>query len=295
MYCHPQPCIVTFAHRKSLLHSLVITSLHRLQCTTPDRPLGCVHGVCQLAPGQLLTPYGTYASDVQTVCSCSQGWIGTACNVSCPCYFGQGVGSKRGDCVLVPSLLPGGATGECACHAGWVGTDCSVQCPSCNEHGTCTVPPQLPGGLTQLLTRLSALSAAVRALGATPLASALAALPDWGLLSSLGGYVSGIVQDVNGVYSAASATVVTGRCACDVTSVNNESGIGYTGFNCTVPCAPCKTGLGKCAYDGSCSCNQGLAGPDCSKVCNGNGILFWPTLNSTYTSAQFDAQVLSPA
>jgi len=42
---------------------------------------------------------------------------------------------------------------------------------------------------------------------------------------------------------------------------------GYSGWNCSVPCAPCNSTGGSCQYDGSCECIPGRYGADCSLTC----------------------------
>ena len=76
-------------------------------------------------------------------------------------------------------------------------------------------------------------------------------------------------------------------------SANSLGGVGYNGFNCTVPCQPCAAGLGTCTYSGACACGPGLSGSDCSLVCNGNGVLDWPVFNSTYQRVDFVADVIA--
>jgi hypothetical protein len=42
---------------------------------------------------------------------------------------------------------------------------------------------------------------------------------------------------------------------------------GYSGWNCSVPCDACDAEHGTCQFDGSCECELGWYGDDCSKRC----------------------------
>ena len=216
---------------------------------------GCLHGSC-------------LQTATAVVCgTCLPGWTGANCSIPCACYSDQ-----NGNCTLSAD----GLSASCACYSGWAGPDCSVTCPTCvappQGGGTCTPPTFAPAGLTGLLTALQFQIMNQSFYGAN---ATLQSYYAGGLLSP--GAI--VMNATSGVVVASPNATLGGRCSCAT---------GWAGADCSIACSPCVNGTCN-NVTGACTCLPGFVGTRCDQQCNGNGVITYPLLNTTFTAASWDA------
>ena len=96
---------------------------------------------------------------IDTVCTCTDDYLGANCTIPCPCAKG---GFGKGTCAVDLAKLeldeyPDEELGICLCQDGYVGSDCTIPCPACvADQGTCQPPIGYEDGVGQTLVELSA-------------------------------------------------------------------------------------------------------------------------------------------
>mgnify|MGYP003971670567 FL=1 len=96
---------------------------------------------------------------IDTVCTCTDDYLGANCTIPCPCAKG---GFGKGTCAVDLAKLeldeyPDEELGICLCQDGYVGADCTIPCPACvADQGTCQPPIGYEDGVGTTLVELGA-------------------------------------------------------------------------------------------------------------------------------------------